>query len=86
MPQILNGLASLSQKQLIRKYYFPYQLLPALPCFEWQVLVWSRNHSLFVGQPMCARRAWFQQMWRWFEPASPLSTQSSAKRSLRHIP
>jgi hypothetical protein len=26
MPQILNGLASLSQKQLIRKYYFPYQL------------------------------------------------------------
>jgi hypothetical protein len=25
MPQFLNGLASLSQKRLIRKYYFPYQ-------------------------------------------------------------
>jgi hypothetical protein len=25
MPQIQNGLASLPQKQLIRKYYFPYQ-------------------------------------------------------------
>jgi hypothetical protein len=25
MPQNLNGLASLPQKQLIRKYYFPYR-------------------------------------------------------------
>jgi hypothetical protein len=25
MPQILKGLASLPQEQLIRKYYFPYQ-------------------------------------------------------------
>jgi hypothetical protein len=38
--QIQNGLASLPQKQLIRKYYFPYQLSSRLDAF---VIPWS-NH------------------------------------------
>jgi hypothetical protein len=55
MPQILSGLAPLPQKQLIRKYYFLYQLLRSATLFEVQVPLWM--HSLFLCRTMRARAA-----------------------------